>query len=119
MQIGNIFQVHDLPEGDKEKFENLCQGKGIKIERIISNGQSTPIGQWYDQPNSEFVVLLQGEASIEFQTGQKNDLSSGDYLLIPAGLKHRVTFTGQNPPCIWLAIHFESETKNDLKKLDF
>mgnify|MGYP004702435459 CR=1 FL=1 len=119
MQIGNIFQIYDLPEGDKEKFESLYQGKGIKIERIISNGQSTPPGQWYDQPNDEFVVLLQGEASIEFQTGEINDLSTGDYLLIPAGLKHRVILTGKNPPCIWLAMHFESETKNDLKKHEF
>jgi len=76
----------------------------VKIERILSYGQSSPVGFWYDQERYEFVVLLKGEASLEFEDGEVK-LCEGDYLVIPPHLKHRVSFTSK--PAVWLAIFFE------------
>jgi cupin 2 domain-containing protein len=95
----------DLP--NREIFETLAENQVIRIERIISTGQSTPNGQWYDQPNPEWVVLLQGIAVISYANGSQVKLQAGDYLLIPAHQKHRVEFTSSNPACIWLAIHYQ------------
>jgi cupin 2 domain-containing protein len=100
----NIF---DLPQAltSVELFERLASGDGILIERIISTGQTTPDGQWYDQNTDEWVILLQGEAELSFADGVHQRLEAGDYLLIPAHQKHRVESTSTEPACIWLAVH--------------
>jgi len=100
----NLFQ---LPKQilDRELFEPLIETDQLLIERIISTGQMTPEGEWYDQSRDEWVLLLQGEAQLMYEDGSIIDLKAGDYLLIPAHQKHRVSYTSSNPTCIWLAIH--------------
>lgn len=102
----NIF---DLPANlpHEELFEALFATPTLKIERIISTGQITAPGSWYDQEQAEWVILLQGEARIGYEDGSSHVLRSGDYLLIPPHHKHRVDYTSSEPPCIWLAVHFQ------------
>jgi len=88
-----------------EKFEQIAFGNNIQIERIISTGQTTTSGQWYDQELDEWVILLQGEAELAYGDNTRIKLKAGDYLLIPSHTKHRVEYTSINPPCIWLAVH--------------
>lgn len=107
--VNNLFNNIQLPQGKEEIFELLCKRPDLKIERIISNGQITPEGQWYDSQEEEWVVLLQGQASLELEDGSRIHLQPGDYLLIPPHCKHRVTFTSQHPPCIWLAVHWREK----------
>jgi cupin 2 domain-containing protein len=103
----NLFQNIKIPNGDEEIFEDLFKKQGVRIERIVSNGQITPPGKWYNQPSDEFVVLLEGKASIEFPEGKMIHLKEGDYVLIPAGQKHRVAYTSKNPHSVWLTIHID------------
>jgi len=106
MKTKNIFALTEAHlQSENEIFENILTGRNLKIERIISAGQTTPAGEWYDQETDEWVVLLQGEAELEFENGEKTPLQSGDYIFLPAHYKHRVSKTSQKPPCIWLAIH--------------
>jgi len=51
------------------------------------------------------VILLQGEAEISYDDDTRVKLKAGDYLMIPKHQKHRVEYTSNNPPCIWLAVH--------------
>ncbi len=103
---GNIFDLPDpLPED--EVFTDLVRSGGVRIERIVSNGQVTPAGEWYDQCSDEWVVLIQGEAVLEYEVGEKVRLFAGDHVLIPARARHRVVFTSAEPPCIWLAVFGE------------
>ena len=88
-----------------EKFEQIVAGKNIQIDRIISTGQTTTTGQWYDQELDEWVILLQGEAELSYADDTRIRLNAGDYLLIPAHKKHRVEYTSIEPACIWLAVH--------------
>lgn len=88
-----------------EILEPLVTGNDTLIERIISTGQTTPPGQWYDQNRDEWVVVLQGEAILGYEDGSRLKLAVGDYVLIPAHCKHRVEYTSSEPPCIWLAVH--------------
>jgi cupin 2 domain-containing protein len=100
----NIFNIPaKLPE--KEILEDLIPDNGVKIERIISSGQASPPGFWYDQDRDEWVILLQGSAEISWKNGKSQILSPGDWLLIPSHEKHRIEWTSKNPPCIWLAVH--------------
>lgn len=100
---GNIFDLTD-PLPSEEVFTELVSAKGVKIERIISNGQTTPTGEWYDQDLDEWVVLIQGEAELEYENGDRKRLTGGDYLLIPSHARHRVVFTSTDPPCVWIAV---------------
>lgn len=101
--IRNIFQLSQEPD-EKEIFEVLALGD-VKIERIISTGQTTPEGQWYDQDTDEWVILLQGEAKLLFEEIGEIELKKGNYMLIKAHERHKVTYTSIEPPCIWLAVH--------------
>lgn len=100
----NIFNLPNFLD-HQEIFETILATPNLKIERIISTGQTTPQGTWYDQPQDEWVLLLQGEAQLSFEDGSIMNLQTGDYLLIKAHQKHRVESTSLSPPCIWLAIH--------------
>ena len=102
--MNNIFNLPpSLP--DKELFESIVSNDNILIERIISTGQTAPIGEWYDQDKDEWVILLQGEAILSYEDGSQIKLSSGDYLFIPAHFLHRVEYTSIEPTCIWLTVH--------------
>ena len=100
----NLFSFNPSPN-DEEIFDRLFQNENILIERIISSGQCSPPGFWYEQEKDEWVLLLQGEAVISYRDGQTINLQVGDYLFLPAKLAHRVEKTSQDPPSIWLAIH--------------
>ncbi|MFI3185005.1 MAG: cupin domain-containing protein [Methylococcaceae bacterium] len=101
----NIFKniPEQLPE---ERFECLFSRENIKLERIISKGHSTTAGHWYDQDDDEWVMLLQGQAILRYeQDNQTFHLHAGDYLLIPAHVRHRVEWTEPDTNTIWLAAH--------------
>ena len=104
--MNNLWELPN-PLPTQEHFDVLLQTSTITVERIISTGQVTPLGQWYNQDRAEWVVLLQGSAQIIYHTGEVFNLLKGDYLLIAAHQKHRVSFTSQDPPCIWLALHLD------------
>jgi len=108
MQAKNIYLMESIPwAADQELFETLCSDQNHRIERIISHGHTTPPDQWYDQQENEWVLLIQGKASLEFENGEMLHLGAGDYIFLPARLRHRVAYTSKRPPCIWLAIHFK------------
>ncbi len=109
MEISNFFNHEKLPTGEEEIFNTLCNSSTVKIEKIISKGQVTPEGIWYDSDRTEWVMLMQGKASLLFDNNKSVHLKTGDYLLIPAGLKHRVTYTSTEPVCLWIAVHFQNE----------
>lgn len=95
--------LNDIPISSQDEiFQTVLQNENIKIERIISYGQISPKGFWYDQEEDEFLLILDGDATIEYDDGNTYDLIKGDSLYINAHQKHRVTFTSN--PCIWLAV---------------
>jgi cupin 2 domain-containing protein len=100
----------DLPSGSAgvEVFEEILKSENVRIERISSSGQISPENFWYDQPENEWVILLQGEAIIGCTDGVETRLGNGDYLFLPAHQKHRVVYTSREPPCIWLAVFWKT-----------
>ncbi len=89
----------------RELIEILFQKENVRIERIVSRGHVS--SEWYDQDGDEFVVLVQGEATLLFEKGDRViHLQSGDHILIPARERHKVTWTPPKIDTIWLAVHF-------------
>lgn len=104
---GNILLP---PEpGDGEFIRQLLQKKGLRIEQIVSTGHITPEGEWYDQDEDEWVLLITGKATLTFEHGASHSMVAGDYLLIPAHCRHRVAFTSAVSPAIWLAIFIKND----------
>lgn len=100
----NLFA--DLPaELPDELIETLVESKSVRIERIVSHGHASPAGFWYDQPQAEWVVLLQGAARLRFED-QLVELRPGDWIHIPAHRRHRVEWTAAGEPTVWLAVHY-------------
>jgi cupin 2 domain-containing protein len=89
----------------EEEFLPLLQNERLLLEQIVSHGQASPAGFWYDQPRPEWVALLRGTARLQFDDGEL-PLAAGDALLIPAHCRHRVAECSLD--AIWLALHFEA-----------
>lgn len=101
---GNIFL--DIPEATSEEFsETLRASPAVRIERIVSCGQRSPDGFWYDQDDDEWVLVLSGKARLVFESGEVIEMLPGDYLDIPAHRKHRVDWTDPGQNTVWLAVH--------------
>ncbi len=97
------------PEIPEEIFEVILATRNLRLERIVSAGQATPPGEWYDQDNHEWVMLLSGGAGLRFEDEpEPRVLRPGDYLLIPAHRRHRVEWTDPDRPTVWLALHYQS-----------
>lgn len=94
-----------LPEaGVAEAFQTLLARPGVRLERIVSDGQASPPGFWYEQAWEEWVLILQGQGVVEYADGQRFTLQAGDCLLIPTNCRHRVAHTALRT--VWLAAHF-------------
>jgi cupin 2 domain-containing protein len=89
-------------ESSEEIFQTLHQNKNVRIERIISYGQTSPKEFWYDQKEDEFVLVLEGSATIEYNDGRVYKLVKNDSLYIKAHQKHRVAYTEN--PTVWLTL---------------
>ena len=106
MKPENLFNniPQNLPE---ELFTTLHQAKGLRIERIVSQVHASPSGFWYDQDESEWVIVLQGSAVIQFEGDSKPiELQPGSFSNIPTHVRHRVVSTSPTEKTIWLAIHY-------------
>jgi cupin 2 domain-containing protein len=100
----NIFA--DVPELiPSELFEAIAETQTIKIERIISKGHQSEPDFWYDQEQSEWVLVLKGAARLEFED-RFVTLQPGDYINIEPHQKHRVDWTTPDKETIWLAIFY-------------
>src|SRR5215475_2843827 len=100
--IENIFANLAKSEAGEE-FITLFEKSSAKIERIVSHSHSSPVGVWYDQEWDEWVIVLRGNAVLEFEGGDAVELQEGDYLTIAKHARHRVASTGAET--IWLAVH--------------
>ncbi|WP_114859166.1 cupin domain-containing protein [Azospirillum brasilense] len=77
----------------------------VRIERILSTGQASPAGFWYDQDWDEFVLVVQGAARLQLEGEAERALGPGDWLMIPARRRHRVAWTDPTTQTVWLAVH--------------
>lgn len=105
----NLFRNIPSPSAE-EFFETLAASDQTRIERIVSCGHVSAEDDWYDQADSEFVLLLKGAARLAYDDGTVQSLEPGDWLVIPPHRKHRVDWTPQNTETVWLAVHYRQAT---------
>jgi cupin 2 domain-containing protein len=104
---GNLFDGVPSRPLAEEAVSALVERPGLHVERIVSTGQVTREGEWYDQETDEWVLLVRGAAKLRIETeAEDRALGPGDFVFLPAHCRHRVTWTQQDEPTVWLAIHF-------------
>ncbi len=100
---GNLFAA--LPKDlFQENIQEILSRDGVRIERIVSKGHTSPASGWYDQSSHEWVIVLKGSGNVQFEDGRETTLAAEDYLFIAAHVRHRETRTDPTNPTIWLAI---------------
>lgn len=102
----NLFAAipTSLPE---ELFEDIVKTDSMRIERIVSRGHTTPKNEWYDQEESEWVMVVKGSARILFEDGMYEvSMEAGDHINIPAHQRHRVSWTDPSQDTVWLAVFY-------------
>lgn len=103
--------LRELPDASAAEIaEALASRPGLRIERIVSHGQASPPGFWYDQDETEWVLLLAGTTQLRFEDeAEARRLGPGDWLEIAAHRRHRIEWTDPNRPTIWLAMFYRNE----------
>lgn len=105
MRVRNLLT--DVQESNYEELVDILAETGsLRIERIVSTGQSTPEGYWYELEQNEWVMVLKGAARLTFED-KTIEMKPGDFVLIPAERKHRVEWTTPFEATIWLAVHYD------------
>ncbi|QEZ88230.1 cupin domain-containing protein [Aliarcobacter cibarius] len=104
MKKYNIFDKVIIDKNE-ENFFQIFKNESIRVERIVSNGQKSPEDFWYEQVENEYILLLSGNAILEFEDFEV-ELKKGDCLNIEAMQKHRVKFTSLDEPTIWFAVFY-------------
>ena len=113
IDFGNLFEGLEAKAAE-ERFDTLLTRPGLRIERIVSTGQAGGIGEWYDQPQTEWVVLLSGSAVLRFEDeAEPRMLRPGDWMTIAPRRRHRVEATDARTPSVWLAVHVGEESARD------
>ena len=103
-EIHNL-NLHSVSRGN-ETIAELVKGSGYRLEVIRSFGDRSEPDFWYDQNETEWVALISGKATLEFEDGIL-ELSAGDFLTIKPHQKHRVVATSLD--AVWLALHFDED----------
>jgi cupin 2 domain-containing protein len=100
--------LRDIPDARAgEITEAIVGAPGIRIDRIVSLGQASPSGFWYDQAETEWVLLLAGAALLRFADEPEARLiGPGDCVEIAAHRRHRVDWTDPAQPTVWLAVFY-------------
>ena len=95
LKSGDLFA--DVPARlENEEMAVLAELPGARIERIVSTGQASPEGFWYDQDWTEWFVVLSGSAGVRIQGEEKpRILAPGGYLEIPP--TSAIASTGPTP----------------------
>jgi cupin 2 domain-containing protein len=100
--------LRDLPDASTAEIAERLAGNGaVRIERIVSHGQASPEGFWYDQDECEFVMVLAGAARLCFIDGETVKLGPGNWVDISAHRRHRVEWTDPDRPTVWLAVFYK------------
>ena len=60
---------------------DLVAEEQVRIERIVSHGQASEPGFWYDQDENEWVLVVRGAACLEIEGHGELTLGPGDCVL--------------------------------------
>ena len=96
---GSLFSAVSAPDRG-EAVDTLAIARGFRVEEIRSGELDSP--QDYNQDHDEWCLVISGAATLEV-SGERCDLAAGDWILLAAGVRHRLLAT--QPGTVWIAIH--------------
>lgn len=106
MKRGNFFEDAGLGAAEVERVDAIVRSRACRVERIVSRGQVSPPGFWYDQDENEWVMVLRGAARLRVEGQEEIELGAGDFVDIPAHTRHRVEWTDPDRDTVWVAVFY-------------
>lgn len=104
----NLFAGLPAQRLPEELTRAILANDVVRIERIVSTGQASPPGFWYDQEEGEWVAVLQGAARLLIEGEREARLMrAGDFVDLPPHTRHRVEWTDPESPTVWLAVLYK------------
>ncbi len=101
----NLFSIPSTLPEEEELKRVLLTDKNVRVEHIVSTGQTTPENEWCVQDEHEWVCVLSGVGELTYDDGLVQRLNAGETTFIPAGSPHQVSYTsGGDDPCVWLCV---------------
>lgn len=95
--------------GGSAQIQGLIESESVRVDRVISNGQSAAANAFcHDEVLSEVVVFLKGETVLEYETAsgkEKIAYGPGDVAVIPPNTRNRVDSTSSEGT-EWIAIYY-------------
>lgn len=108
LSCGNLLSA--LPDARAGEVAEHLTGGGARIERIVSHGQASPPGFWYDQDETEFVAVMTGSARLLIEgEADPRALGPGDWIVLPPHCRHRVDWTDPSEPTVWLTVFYRTK----------
>ena len=103
---GNLYAgLPSTPQDAEVTESSALPGAPVRCARIISTGQST---EWMTQDDTEWCMVTAGTAALRIQDEPADRaLKPGDWVVIPAGVTHRVVSTSTTEPTVWLVLHWD------------
>ena len=93
----NLLATACPPPGE-ESMHVLASAETWRLLLIASNDYRSPSGEWMDQSDHEWVLVLRGSACIALENPDRIvDLSPGDHLSLSPHRRHRVERTDGDP----------------------
>ena len=107
MEAANLFR--EIPQNiPNELLQPLVSARSVRVERIVSRGQASPEGFWYDQEMEEWVLLVSGAARLRFEGQAPIEMVPGSHVNIGAHVRHRVEWTDPDQVTVWVAVHYSA-----------
>ena len=95
------------PELHAELTDVLARDANVRVERIVSRGHASPPGFWYDERETEWVMVVKGRARLRLEADDALlELRPGDHVTIPPHARHRVEWTTPDEDTVWIAVFF-------------
>jgi cupin 2 domain-containing protein len=106
-RLSNVLAALPASPARDELVTRLLAAGHARIDRIVSTGQASPPGFWYEQEEGEWVVVLQGRARLSIHDeAAPRVLGPGDFVDLPPHTRHRIDWTDPTVATVWLAVFY-------------
>jgi mannose-6-phosphate isomerase-like protein (cupin superfamily) len=94
----SFFQYRDLG------VEAATNGRMRAVQNNSIAGMTEPTGWHYHECEMQFVYVLKGSLTIEFEDGTVGTFSSGDSFFIPGGMRHNEIHVSEDKEALEVSV---------------
>ncbi len=102
----SFFQYRDLG------VEAATGGRMRAVQNNSIAGMTQPTGWHYHTCEMQFVYVLKGSLTIEFEDGTVGTFGAGDSFFVPGGVKHNEIYVSEDKEALEVSVPAKIDTVN-------